>query len=173
MEAKMDDFFKKTKCDRCHGDFNGCRTMSMFNSKSAEASQSTSDLIGETVNAVSKGTRIANETAETLTQVVAGTDVINCLMDEMTQDANREAEALNQVSSGLDQISRVVHTTSATAEESAAASEELSGQAEILRERLTLFTLFEKGAETKLSAPIPDGGYSESTYSGGTDFSKY
>ena len=23
----MDDFVKKTKCDRCHGDFNGCRTM--------------------------------------------------------------------------------------------------------------------------------------------------
>ncbi len=29
----MDDFFKKTKCDRCHGDFNGCRTMSIFNTQ--------------------------------------------------------------------------------------------------------------------------------------------
>ena len=29
----MDDFFTKTKCDRCHGDFNGCRTMSMFNTQ--------------------------------------------------------------------------------------------------------------------------------------------
>ena len=28
-----DDFFTKTKCDRCHGDFNGCRTMSMFNTQ--------------------------------------------------------------------------------------------------------------------------------------------
>ena len=26
-----DDFFTKIKCDRCHQDFNGCRTMSMFN----------------------------------------------------------------------------------------------------------------------------------------------
>jgi len=33
MEAKMDDFFTKTKCDRCRGDFNGCRTMSMFNTQ--------------------------------------------------------------------------------------------------------------------------------------------
>ena len=32
-EKKMDDFFTKTKCDRCHGDFNGCRTMSMFNTQ--------------------------------------------------------------------------------------------------------------------------------------------
>lgn len=142
-------------------------------SKSAEASQSTSDLIGETVNAVSKGSRIANETAQTLTQVVDGTEVINRLMDEMAQDASREAEALTQVSSGLDQISRVVHTTSATAEESAAASEELSGQAEILRERLTLFTLFEKEAAPKSSATIHDGGYSQYTHSDSTDFSKY
>lgn len=29
----MDDFFKKTKCDRCHKDLNGCRTMSMFNTQ--------------------------------------------------------------------------------------------------------------------------------------------
>ena len=91
----------------------------------------------------------------------------------MAQDANREAEALNQVSSGLDQISRVVHTTSATAEESAAASEELSGQAEILRERLTLFTLFEKGAAPRLSAPVTDGGYAQYPHSSGADFSKY
>ena len=30
-EMKMDDFLTKNKCDRCHQDFNGCRTMSMFN----------------------------------------------------------------------------------------------------------------------------------------------
>ena len=29
----MDDFFKKTKCDRCHGDCNGCWPMSMFNTQ--------------------------------------------------------------------------------------------------------------------------------------------
>ena len=27
----MDDFFKKTKCDRCHGSLDGVRILSMYN----------------------------------------------------------------------------------------------------------------------------------------------
>ena len=27
----MDDFFKKTRCDRCHGSLDGGRIMSMYN----------------------------------------------------------------------------------------------------------------------------------------------
>ena len=43
------------------------------------------------------------------------------------------------VSRSMDQISSVVQTNSATAEESAAASEELSGQAVILKELVGQF----------------------------------
>ena len=41
----------------------------------------------------------------------------------------------------MNQISSVVQTNSATAEESAAASEELSGQAQILNDLVSKFTL--------------------------------
>lgn len=43
------------------------------------------------------------------------------------------------VSSGIDQISDVVQTNSATAEESAAASEELYGQSQLLKNRVSRF----------------------------------
>ena len=42
---------------------------------------------------------------------------------------------------GIDQISSVVQTNSATAEESAAASEELSGQAQVLKNLVGQFKL--------------------------------
>jgi hypothetical protein len=29
----MDDFFKKTKCDRCHKPLAGCRIMSIYNTQ--------------------------------------------------------------------------------------------------------------------------------------------
>ncbi len=45
---------------------------------------------------------------------------------------------------GVDQISGVVQTNSATAEESAAASEELSGQAEMLKDLVAEFKLREE-----------------------------
>lgn len=44
----------------------------------------------------------------------------------------------------FDQISSVVQTNSATAEQSAAASEELSGQAQIMKELISRFTLSEQ-----------------------------
>ena len=46
-----------------------------------------------------------------------------------------------QLNQGIDQMSQVVQTNSATAQEGAAASEELSGQAEMLKERIASFKL--------------------------------
>ncbi|MPM98668.1 hypothetical protein SDC9_145856 [bioreactor metagenome] len=55
---------------------------------------------------------------------------------------------------GLEQISQVVQTNSATSEESAAASEELSGQAQILKSLIDDFNLKNKGDNTLLDFNI-------------------
>ena len=110
-------------------------------SKSAEASQSTSELIGETVQAVAKGSSIAAETAASLTEVVEGTKSVTGLVEQIANAANEQAEALTQLNVGIAQISSVIETTSATAEESASAGEELSGQAEVLKNLIHQFHL--------------------------------
>ncbi len=110
-------------------------------SKSAEASQNTSELIGETVTAVAKGSRIAAETAASLMEVVEGTKSVTGLVEQIANAANEQAEALTQLNVGIAQISNVVETTSATAEESASAGEELSGQAEVLKNLIHQFRL--------------------------------
>ena len=62
---------------------------------------------------------------------------------------------MTQVSTGIDQISSVVQTNSATAEQSAAASEELSGQASILKELVGRFTLRgEKQTSRSYALPV-------------------
>ena len=110
-------------------------------SKSAEASQSTADLIGETVEAVAKGNRIATETAGSLVEVVEGTKSVTGLVEQIAEAANEQADALEQLNMGIAQISGVVDTTSATAEESASAGEELSTQADVLRSQIHQFRL--------------------------------
>ncbi len=112
--------------------------------KSAEASKNTANLIGGTVDAVNRGTKVVNETAATLEQVVEGTQSVSKLVFSITEDAQREAAALQQVSEGIDQISAVVQTNSATSEQSAAASQELSGQAVIIRDLMGQFELREE-----------------------------
>ncbi len=110
-------------------------------SKSAEASKNTSVLIEGSIQAVEKGTKIVNETAESLMKVVESAKNISVIVDKIADAAEEQSSAINQVTQGVDQISSVVQTNSATAEESAAASEELSGQAQVLKGLVSQFKL--------------------------------
>lgn len=110
-------------------------------SKSSEASKSTAALIEGTVQAVEKGTEIANATAESLFAVVESTKGVVASVDKIASAADQQADSIAQVTLGIDQISSVVQTNSATAEESAAASEELSSQAQVMKGLVGRFTL--------------------------------
>ncbi len=102
-------------------------------SKSAEASKNTASLIDATVRAVREGTGIANETASSIGRIVVASEEAAKLVHEISRASQEQAESIAQVTLGIEQISDVVQTNSATSEESAAASQELSGQAKLLK----------------------------------------
>ncbi len=109
--------------------------------KSAEASQNTSALIEGSVTAVERGKEIADETAARLAEAVESAEQVTKNVELISDASAKQASALMQVSSGVEQISCVVQTNSATAEQSAAASEELSGQADLLKNLVGKFTI--------------------------------
>ena len=117
-------------------------------SKSAEASKSTAALIEGSIHAVERGTKLADATAHTLTEIVDNAKKVVVVVDNISQAASEQASAIAQVTQGIDQISSVVQTNSATAEESAAASEELSGQAQMLKNLVSQFRLKQLGGES-------------------------
>ena len=110
-------------------------------SKSADASNSTSALIENSLRAVLNGTKIADDTAKNLSDVVSGVEDVVATIGQISSDSTEQADAIGQVTQGIDQVSSVVQTNSATAEESAAASEELSGQAQLLKKLISQFRL--------------------------------
>jgi len=112
-------------------------------SKSAEAVKSTTALIEETVKAVSKGAHLSDTTEEMLGQVVENSASVLNNVVHISEDTEEQSKSVAQVSVGIDQISSVVQTNSATAEQSAAASEELSAQANVLKELVGQFQLQE------------------------------
>jgi methyl-accepting chemotaxis protein len=114
-------------------------------SKSSESSRNTAVLIERCLRAVDNGTKIADDTASALLFAVQGSKEVIDTIDEISQASDAEASAITQVGQGFDQISAVVQTNSATAEESAAASEELSGQARMLKELVSQFKYREEG----------------------------
>ncbi len=124
-------------------------------SKSAEASKDTSDLIESVIGAVSQGTQITNATAKSLLQVVDEVREATSTVEKIANAAEGQAGAVEQVSVGVDQISSVVQTNSATAVQSAAASEELSSQAEVLKNLVAKFSLREEFVQ-KQSSFHPD-----------------
>lgn len=109
--------------------------------KSAEASQSTSALIGRSISAVNQGTQIADATAKQLQNVVADAHGIEATINGIAADAQTQAEAVEQIQDQIDQIANVVQTNSSTAEESAATSQELNAQANALKQLVKTFRL--------------------------------
>lgn len=109
--------------------------------KSAEAAKDTTKLIESTLLSVDDGFKVANDTADALSNVVVEAREIITSINHISQNAQEQAEAITKVNMGLEQITDVVHTTSAMAEESAATSEELSGQAEILKDLISNFKI--------------------------------
>ena len=110
-------------------------------SKSAEASQNTSELISKTLEAVENGSEIANQTAESLNTVVTKIGEIVTAIDEISANSQSQSQAVTQVTAGVEQLSAVTQSNSATSEQSAAAAEELAGQANTMKMMTGKFTL--------------------------------
>lgn len=109
--------------------------------KSSAASKSTEALIEQTLDAVAHGTKLAEETAAPLMNIVGGTDDMVSKINQIAEATQKQAEATEMVSIGIGQISDIVQTNSATAEESAAASEELYGESQLLKSKISRFKL--------------------------------
>ncbi|MFV0313776.1 MAG: methyl-accepting chemotaxis protein [Anaerotignum sp.] len=110
-------------------------------SKSAESAKNTSALIESALDAINKGTQIVHQTATSLEEIVQGAGQTGEIIQHIADASVEQAEAITQVNMGVEQIASVVQTNSATAEEQAAASEELSAQAQMLKELLARFSL--------------------------------
>lgn len=116
-------------------------------SKSSDASKNTAALIEGSLRSVEHGAKIADETAQSLLGAVEGAKVVSETIDQISEASTQQAASIMQVTQGIDQISNVVQTNSATAEESAAASEELSGQAQVLKSLVGRFKLNDSETE--------------------------
>lgn len=110
-------------------------------SKSSEASQTTITLIEESITAVHKGKKLADETAQSLLSTVKEVNNVIGMLEQISVSSQDQSESIQQISLAVEQISQVVQMTSATSEESAATAAELSNQAQIMDESVSKFHL--------------------------------
>lgn len=107
--------------------------------KSAESVQNTTALIEETLSAVKNGVDMAKRTSVYLENTAKMTEETKLLIDEIANASDEQTHEIEQVNLGVGSTAEMVQTNAATSEESAATSEELSTQANLLRNLLSKF----------------------------------
>jgi len=107
--------------------------------KTTEASRSTSDLIGKTVDMMVQGADIAGATSEKLAKTAKAAQDAADKVQAISLASGEQATAVVQLRQSIEQISSVVQENSATAEESAASSEELTSQMQMLKKLVSSF----------------------------------
>lgn len=110
--------------------------------KSAEAAKNTTRIIESTVNSIVSGNQLCAEVAEKMNKVGETAGKVTVINNKIADSSKKAADSIVKVTIGVDQISNVVQTNSATSEQSAAASEELSSQANMLKELVKKFSLY-------------------------------
>lgn len=110
-------------------------------SESADAVQTTAELIERNMQAVQTGIQIADTTATSMNNVVESTNSVTSLIADISTAADTQAESIEQIMQAINQISDIIQSNSATSQESSAASEELLAQAQVMKELIDRFRL--------------------------------
>ncbi len=107
--------------------------------RTTEASRRTTELIEKNSLMVEEGSDKVNGTAKKLHSSMEGARQADSMMQKISEVSVQQADAIAQIRKSVELISDIVQGNSATSEESAAASEELSAQAQILKELVERF----------------------------------
>ncbi|MCL2388066.1 MAG: methyl-accepting chemotaxis protein [Defluviitaleaceae bacterium] len=109
--------------------------------RSQAAAGETTELIGNSINTVERGSDIAQSTAKTLDTIVDNANKVLNIVGDISNASTEQADAISQIGIGMSQISGVIQSNSAVSQQAAAASEELTSQAELLKELVSYFKL--------------------------------
>jgi methyl-accepting chemotaxis protein len=102
--------------------------------RSAQAAKDTSAMIEANIELSANGVSITEKIKEALSEITAQAKKVNLLMDEIVAASQEQSQGIDQVNKAIVQIETVTQQNSANAEETAATSEELSKQAQNMRE---------------------------------------
>lgn len=111
--------------------------------KTADAAKETTELLGDTIRSMEEGVAVADDTANSMLTAAELAEKMGSLIDDIAENTKQQTITAEEISHGIDQIAVVVQTNVDTAESSAAASEELTGQADALRELVAQFRIKE------------------------------
>ena len=110
-------------------------------SRSQQSTSDTSQIIEEDLNHVNEGLRTTKEVVESFGTITENVQGITRHITEIAKISGEQLVSISNINASVSEITEVIMDISAKAEESASASQELSSQAELLREKIAFFEL--------------------------------
>jgi methyl-accepting chemotaxis protein len=99
----------------------------------AQAAKDTAALIEESIATTNGGKTKLDQVTAAIHSTTESANAVKTLVDEVNQGSQEQARGIEQIAKAVTQMEQVTQKTAANAEESASASEELSAQAETMR----------------------------------------
>jgi len=109
--------------------------------KSSSAAHETGDLINDSMEKAKLGSRIAEETAVSLMEIVKSITESADLANQISALSDEQASVISDINHNITRINEAVHQSSRTADDSAADSREVSEQSALLREFIEKFKI--------------------------------
>ncbi|WP_297427653.1 methyl-accepting chemotaxis protein [Clostridium sp.] len=109
--------------------------------QSSESVKIITRIIESSLNVVTKGESIANETRNSLNSIIENVKYTSQLVKEITLSSKDQTNAVSEMTSKVSIISDIVQTNLATAEETSASTEELASHSEIMHDQISEFRL--------------------------------
>ena len=107
--------------------------------RSKSAAEETSQLIEDSMARTESGSKVANDTARTLTTIVDQIADMSDLVATVADASNKQYQALESISSSVSQVSSVTESNTSVTRETASATQELFSQTEILKNLISTF----------------------------------
>jgi len=107
--------------------------------RSAEAAKDIKTLIDDSVNRIDAGSRLAAESSDSLTKIVASVAEVSSIVTEIATASNEQSNGITQVNRAVEQMDSVTQRNAAQVEQTAAATTTMSRQAEDMMALMDFF----------------------------------
>lgn len=122
--------------------------------RSAGAAKEIKELIRDSVAKVEDGSKLVNESGDTLREIVNAVQQVNSIIAEISSSAREQSDGIDQVNTAITQMDEATQQNAALVEEASAASENMAEQAGLMNELMDFFTTDSSAVAQVVHTPI-------------------